>query len=46
MEGMPALTVDWLNAVVRKPARKLFEMPSGYKRAYHKIKARRTADED
>jgi hypothetical protein len=39
-EGKLALTVDCLNAVVGPPPRSVFEMPEGYKRAYHKRKRR------
>jgi outer membrane lipoprotein-sorting protein len=34
--GKKALTVDCVNAVVGPPPRKLFDMPEGYKRAYHR----------
>jgi hypothetical protein len=36
--GMMALTIDCLNAVVGPPPRAVFEMPEGYKRGYHRRK--------
>lgn len=35
-DGRPYLTIDYLNAVVGKPPRSLFEIPEGYKRAYYR----------
>jgi len=35
-EGKKALTVDTLRVILGPPPRKLFEIPTGYKRAYRR----------
>ncbi len=35
-KGKLALTIEYLNAKLRKPSRAVFEMPAGYKRGYHR----------
>jgi len=36
LKGKKVITIDTLNVVLRAPPRKLFEIPVGYKRAYHR----------
>jgi hypothetical protein len=34
--GKGVVTIDWLNVVVGPPPREVFNIPEGYKRAYHR----------
>jgi hypothetical protein len=36
LKGEKALTVDYLNVVLRRPPPEIFEIPPGYKRGYRK----------
>lgn len=38
VNGKLVATIDYLNAKVGRPPRQVFEMPDGYKRAYHRRK--------